>query len=92
MSAISTQFGAVAVDELIRVYNNHKASNLRAQEKRKQWIQTDEGKQYNRTRAKNYYQKNKEAILEKRKTMYADKKEFQRLVNRQDQQLTQSSE
>ena len=92
MSTVNTQFGNVSVDELVRVYQNHKQSIQKAVERRRDWLQTDQGKQYNRDRAKSYYERNKEAILEKRKTMYADKKELRRLAARQEQQINQPSE
>ena len=83
----ATNFGEVQVDELVRVYNNYKQNLQKSQEKRKAWLQTDEGKEYNRGRAKAYYDRNKETILEKRKTMYADKKELRRLADRQTAQI-----
>lgn len=83
MSAIQTEYGNVQVDELVRVYNNHKKANRKSQEKRKEWLQSDEGKEYNRNRAKSYYERNKETILEKRKESYMAKKELHRLADRQ---------
>ena len=83
MSTTPTNFGEVKVDELVRVYNNYKQGLQKSQEKRKEWLQTDAGKEYNRERAAAYYNRNKETILEKRKEKYAAKKELRQLADRQ---------
>lgn len=90
--SVVTEFGEVSVDELARMYTLARHRALRSQAKRLEWLQTDDGKEYNRGRAKAYYQRHKEAILEKRKETYAAKKELDRQVTRYTAELTQPSE
>ena len=80
METIQTESGAIPVEDLVRVYEQYRRNNQRNQERRRQFLQTDEGKEYNRDRARAYYDKNKKAILEKKKEQYAAKKELNRIV------------
>lgn len=77
MESVQTEFGAIQVDELVRIYRKHRQSIARRQEMQNLFLQTPEGKQYNRERAKAYYDRHKEAILEKRKEAYQIRKQQQ---------------
>jgi hypothetical protein len=46
---------------------------------------TDEGKEWNRKKSKEYYLRNKEKILEKRKAEYAPRKKTTAVSNSPDQ-------
>lgn len=73
MSTVTTDFGAVSVDEVVRVFNIVKHRDNRAKERRA--ARTDDAtRERNRERAKAYYEAHKDAILEKRKEYYAQKK------------------
>ena len=73
MSTFQTEYGLVDINELIRGYNIYRRNDARNQERRREFLQTDRGKEYNRERAKAYYERNKETILEKRKKQYQEK-------------------
>lgn len=66
-----TDYGTVKAAELIRVYGLWKKMIDKQVEKRNAFNQTEEGKQKNRSRAKDYYQRHKEEILAKRKAKYS---------------------
>lgn len=67
---INTPHGNVSLGELIRVYDTHKKANLRHQAKRQAFNQTEQGKELNRQRSKDYYYKHRAEILEKRAEQY----------------------
>ena len=69
-----TEYGKVSTDELLRVYHLWKKMIEKTIERRNEFNQTEEGKQKNRANAKNYYQRNREKILEKHKIRYENKK------------------
>lgn len=73
MEPISTDFGNVTLERLVEVYNIYKKHENRKAEKRKEFLQTEEGKKYNRDRAKSYYERNKDVIREKAKSRYVKK-------------------
>ena len=62
-----TNYGKVSLETLIRVYHIYKKQAENHKERRKEYLQSDEGKIWNRQKAKNYYERNKEKIMEKRK-------------------------
>lgn len=71
----TTEYGKVPVSELVRYYEMHKRMLDRIAAKKNEYNQTEEGKQKNREHAKQYYEKNREKILEKRKIKYQAKKD-----------------
>lgn len=71
MDKVRTQFGEVEIPVLIEYFEKMK-SRAKA---RNEWMKTEEGKEYNRLKAKEFYERNKERILEKRKHMYEEKGE-----------------
>ena len=77
MSTVPTQFGDVPLDTLVKRYEMEKKRDAKKYEKRLAFLATDEGKEWNRERAKSYYQRNKEAVLAKRKAWYQAKKASQ---------------
>lgn len=56
----------VTLEMLLNVYNK----NRKSLDTRNAWFKTEEGKAYNRANAKNYYDKNKEIVLQKMATRY----------------------
>jgi hypothetical protein len=73
---IHTAYGDVPVEALIKSYERERTQAQKKAEKRMEFLQTDEGKEWNRGKAKAYYERNKELIAEKRKRYYAEKKEI----------------
>ena len=74
MDKIQTNFGSVTVDELVRIYNIYKTRDRKNQQRRLVYNQTEEGRDKNRERASSYYERNRDAVLEKRKEWYQKKK------------------
>lgn len=64
------------MDQVLKVFNDYK----RRKDQRAEWFKTDEGKAYNRMKAKEYYLRNKDKVLEKRAKRYDEDKET--LLNR----------
>lgn len=64
---VSTPYGMVKLSELIRVYGLSKEANKRAMERRRLFNQSEEGKQLNAERSKDYYYRNREKVLLKAK-------------------------
>ncbi len=64
---VQTEYGEQEIEEVIRCYNLWKALMKKNIEKRHEFNQTEEGKQKNRERAKIYYERNRDLILEKRR-------------------------
>ena len=71
---VDTAYGEQEIEEVVRCYNLWKNYIADMNKRRHEKNQTDEGKQKNRANAKAYYEKNKAAILAKRKEKYASKK------------------
>jgi hypothetical protein len=65
-SPVKTQFGEVPLADLVRAYEQKKQKL----HERAEWFKTDAGREYNRMKAKQYYDKNKEKILAKRTERY----------------------
>ena len=57
------------MDKLLRIYERQK----KTLEKRAAYYSTPEGKEYNRKKAAEYYEKNREAVLQKSKERRAKK-------------------
>jgi hypothetical protein len=68
---IKTSYGEVPLSTLISSYEQRKDWD----KKKLEWLQTEEGKQYNRQNAKNYYEQHKEEILKKRADKYEQNRE-----------------
>jgi len=73
MSTVTTAYGEVSLDTLIHNYEVYRSLDKRRQEKRREFLQTEEGKKYNRERAKAYYERNKEKVREKNRNRYTAK-------------------
>ena len=69
--SITTPYGDIPVSRLVTAF----AATQRHAERKREWLQTDEGKAYNRQKAKEYYERNKEKVLEKRTQQYATRKD-----------------
>lgn len=74
METIKTAHGDVPLDKLVHLYELYKVQEDKKAAKRLAFLQTDEGKAYNRSRSKAYYEKNKEMVREKNKARYQAKK------------------
>ena len=77
MDSIPTEYGNVTLERLLEVYHSYKKQENRKNEKRKEFLQTPEGKEQNRQRAKSYYERNKEVIREKARSKYIKKADRQ---------------
>lgn len=64
--SVETEFGQVNIPVLIRMYENQRRHLI----ERNEWRKTEAGKEYNRKKAKEFYERNKEQILAKRKALY----------------------
>ena len=62
----TTNYGDATLPELLKAVETAQ----RHKEAKKAWLLTDEGKEYNRIKAKEYYNRHKEKVLEKRKERY----------------------
>ena len=71
---IQTSLGSVSLERLIKVYEMYTTSAEKKYEQRLEWLKTEEGKQYNRAKAKAYYEKNKEKVRAKNLARYVHKK------------------
>ena len=74
MNTATTEFGEVPVDVLVKHYELERRREARKYAKRLEFLQTDEGKTLNRLHSKEYYERNKAAILARRKAKYQEKK------------------
>lgn len=68
---VKTDYGEVALEEVIKAYNQKKANGIQ----RAEWLKTDEGKAYNCAKAAEYYAENKAEVLLKRALRYEDDKD-----------------
>jgi hypothetical protein len=66
MEKVQTAFGEAELPALIRAYESMKKND----ERKKAWLKTDRGKEWNREKATAYYHANKDKVLEKRKVKY----------------------
>jgi hypothetical protein len=66
MDKIATAFGVAELPALIRAYESMK----KADERKKAWLKTDRGKEWNREKATAYYNAHKDEVLEKRRLRY----------------------
>ena len=64
--SIQTAYGIAELPALVRAYENLK----RADERKKAWLKTDRGKEWNREKATAYYTAHKDEVLEKRRQKY----------------------
>lgn len=72
---IQTTYGAIPLDVLIKRFETQQKAQNKMKAKRLDYIQTEEGKLMNRTRAKEYYERHKQTILAKRKAAYQSRKQ-----------------
>lgn len=73
---IPTAYGNVPLEDILRAYEKTKEWA----ENKKAWLKTEAGKEYNRQKSKEYYERHKGKILEKRATRYETDKDT--LLNR----------
>lgn len=69
---VQTAFGEADIPALVRAYESMKKHD----EKKKAWLKTDRGKEWNREKASAYYEKHKEEVLEKRRVMYEQNRDI----------------
>lgn len=70
---VQTDHGEQEIEEVIRCYNLWRNLIVKNVERRNEFHKTEEGKQQNRANSKNYYQRHREEILEKRRIKYASR-------------------
>jgi hypothetical protein len=68
---ITTAFGEADIPALVRAYETMK----RADARKREWLKTDRGKEWNREKATEYYRNHKEEVLEKRRQRYEQNRE-----------------
>lgn len=85
---IATAYGEVDVSVLVHHYEVYKRNEEKKYEKRMEFLMTDEGKEWNRRKSKEYYLRNKEKILEKRKSEYVPRKKTTAVSNSPDREET----
>lgn len=66
------------MDELMKLYQREQAKK----EAKRAWMQTEEGKAYNRQKAKEFYERNREKVLQQRKEYYEKNLEMMRERNK----------
>jgi hypothetical protein len=66
MEKVQTAFGEAELPALIKAYESMKKND----ERKKAWLKTDRGKEWNREKATAYYHAHKDKVLEKRKVNY----------------------
>ena len=66
MATIQTAYGPTTMEELIRVYELTKRQNHEHYLRRKEYLTTEEGKEWNREHARRYYEAHREEILQRR--------------------------
>ena len=71
---IETNYGKVPLERLVQVYETYRTQEAKKAEKKKAYLQTEEGKEWNRKHSREYYAKNKERIKAKAKARYVPKK------------------
>jgi hypothetical protein len=72
MEKVATAFGEADLPALVRAYETLK----RCDERKKAWLKTDRGKEWNREKATAYYNAHKEEVLEKRRQRYEANREI----------------
>lgn len=85
-SPVQTAFGEVAFEEVLRAYEKTKQYAINKAE----WLKTEEGKEYNRKKAKEYYERHKDKVLEKRANRYEQDRDT--LLNRAKEYYLQHTE
>jgi len=75
---IKTSYGEVSLETLVKVYETSRKHS----QKRDDWFKTDEGRAYQRQKAKAYYERNKEKVLAKRAEAYQDDEKRQAMLDR----------
>ncbi len=70
-TTFQTEHGEAKWDDLMKAY----AEVQRRKQSRKLYLQSEKGKEYNRLKAKTFYERHKDEILEKRKNTYETNKD-----------------
>ena len=73
---IQTAYGEVPLQALLDAYEKKK----QYEQNKKEWLKTEAGKEYQRKKAKEYYEKNRDKVLAKRAARY--EKDHDELLNR----------
>lgn len=66
------------MEQLLAMYEKVKAKAAA----KKAWLQTEEGKEYNRMKARQHYERHREKVLESRRLYYEANKDMMRERNR----------
>lgn len=74
MTTVQTAYGDIPLEKLVHVYEQQKEYAAKHYEKRVAYLQTEEGKLWNRARSKAYYEAHKEERRAKARARYVPKK------------------
>ena len=72
---VQTAYGEMTIEELVKYTEMWKSMCEKHNQIRRKYNQSEAGKVKNRQKAKEYYERNKETILEKRRTIREKQKE-----------------
>lgn len=71
---VQTAYGEMTIPELVRYYEMWRAMMIKHNENKNKYNQTDEGREKNRERAREYYDRNRDKVLEKRRAKREEEK------------------
>ena len=83
---VKTAYGEVPLQALMDAYEKKK----QYEQSKKVWLKTDAGREYQRKKAKQYYEKNREKVLAKRAARYTT--DHETLLNRAKEYYSTHSE
>lgn len=72
MEKVATAYGEAELPALIKAYESMKKND----ERKKAWLKTERGKEWNCEKAKAYYQAHKDEVLEKRRQRYEQNRDI----------------
>lgn len=78
---VQTEYGEQDLEEVVRCFHLWKKLLADHNERRHQYNQTEQGKKKNRDRAKQYYERKKEEILQRKRDKYQAEKEQPQFVD-----------
>lgn len=81
MEKVNTAYGEMTVAELVRCAEKWKRLMEKHNALRHRYNQTEEGKIKNREKAKSYYERNREKVLQKRRAIREKKKDEYKMLD-----------
>ena len=77
---VKTAYGEMTIEELVKYTEMWKSMCEKHNQIRRKYNQSDEGKMKNRQRSKEYYERNREKVLEKRRSIREKQKEEYKMI------------